>query len=66
MISRHVDLIALGVLLLAIAAFSAARQAVVLTLNGPVRYIRLDNPRTRVIIPTMPETPPAPPVLQRD
>jgi hypothetical protein len=72
LISRHVDLIALALLLFFIAVFSGAKHLVVMTLSGPVHYIRMDDGR-QVRMPGMPQMPIAPHVpklpriaLQRD
>ncbi len=59
MISKHIDLIAVAVLLLAIAIFSTAKHVVVMTLNGPVHYIHLDDGQ-EVRVPVMPQMPSAP------
>ena len=37
---KHVDLIAITVLLIAIALYSSARQAVLVTMHRPVHYIQ--------------------------
>ncbi len=58
-ISRHIDLIAVAILLFAIAIFSSAKHVVVMTLNGPVHYIHLDDGR-EVRTPAMPVMPRAP------
>ena len=69
MISKHVDLIAIALLLLMIAAFSGAKHVVVMTMSGPVHYYRLDDGR-QVRMPTMPAMPNVPQMprvpLQRD
>lgn len=68
MISRHVDLIAIALLLLAIAMFSGAKHIVIMTMSGPVHYFRMDNGR-EVRMPDMRDLPaPATPhlPLQRD
>ncbi len=72
MISRHVDLIAIALLLLAIAMFSGAKHIVVMTMSGPVHYFRMDDGH-EVRMPGMPELPAMPPLaptprvpLQRD
>ncbi len=72
MISKHVDLIAVGILLLAVAAFNSARQVVVVTMHGPIQYWRMDDNRAvrgpeMPQIPVMPEIPRVPRIpLQRD
>jgi hypothetical protein len=69
LISRHVDLIAIALLLLAIAMFSGAKRLVVMTMSGPVHYFRMDDGH-EVRMPEMPELPALPPLphvpLQRD
>ena len=72
MISKHIDLIAIGFLLLAMAAFSGARHAVIMTMSGPVHYIRMNSGQNvkMLVMPQMPEVPEVPDVpsisLQRD
>lgn len=51
MISKHVDLVAVIILLLAIALFSGAKRVVVMTMHGPVRYIHLDDGSREVRAP---------------
>lgn len=72
MISKHVDLIAIAILLFAIAAFSSAKHVVIMTLSGPAHYLRMDEAH-EVRLPEMPELPSIPRVprapkipLQRD
>jgi hypothetical protein len=55
--SKHIDLIAIAILLLAIAAFSTARRAVVMTVHGPAHYIYLDNGNRQVQVPRVPALP---------
>ncbi len=57
MISKHIDLVAIIILLLAIAVFSTARHAVLMTTHGPVRYIHLDNGNRQVRAPRVPSLP---------
>jgi len=68
-ISKHVDLIAIAILLLAVSIFSSARHVVVMTMHGPVHYFHMNDGR-EVRTPFMPEMPPVPRVpripLQRD
>ena len=59
MISKHVDLIAVGFLLVAVAVFSSAKQAVVMTFGGPVHYFRMEKGRD-VRVPAMPHAPALP------
>jgi hypothetical protein len=72
LISKHIDLIAIAFLLFVIAAFSGAKHVVVMTMSGPVHYIRMENNReVRVhVMPAMPEFPEVPRMprlpLQRD
>ena len=69
MISKHIDLIAIGILLTAVALFSGAKEVVVLTMGGPVHYLRMDH-GSQVKLPAMPEMPAMPRMpripLQRD
>ena len=69
MIAKHIDLIAVAFLLAAVVLFSSAKHVVVMTMRGPVHYLRLDNGR-QVRVPAMPEMPAAPHFpripLQRD
>jgi hypothetical protein len=69
LISKHVDLIAIGFLLTAIALFSGAKHVVVMTMGGPVHYFKLDNGR-EVRVPAVPRIPAVPQMpripLQRD
>ncbi len=51
MISKHVDLVAVVILLLAAAVFSTAKRVVVMTMHGPVRYIHLDDGNRQVRAP---------------
>jgi hypothetical protein len=50
-ISKHVDLVAVVILLLAAAVFSTAKRVVVMTMHGPVRYIHLDDGNRQVRAP---------------
>jgi hypothetical protein len=69
LISKHVDLIAIGFLLAIIALFSSAKHVVVMTMGGPVHYFRLDSGR-EVRVPAVPQVPAVPHMpripLQRD
>ncbi len=56
MISRHIDLIAIAILLFAVGLFTAAKQVVVVTMHGPVRYLQMDEGR-QVRSPRMPGVP---------
>ena len=57
MISKHIDLIAIAILLLAVGLFGAARQVVIVTMyGGPVRYLRMDHGR-QVRAPRVPGLP---------
>ncbi len=64
MISKHIDLIAIAILLLAVGLFSAAKQVVIVTLHGPVRYLHMDDGREVRSPEFMPHVPRIP--LQRD
>jgi hypothetical protein len=56
LISRHIDLIAIAILLFAVGLFTAAKQVVVVTMHGPVRYLHMDDGR-QVRAPRMPAVP---------
>jgi hypothetical protein len=56
MIGKHVDLIAIGVLLCGIALYSAARDSMVVTVT-PQKRIILSSPRCRPPAVAVPEIP---------
>jgi hypothetical protein len=51
--SRHIDLIAIAILLLAIATVSAARHAAITAMHRQIRVIRLDNGPRQVRLPRL-------------
>jgi hypothetical protein len=69
LISKHVDLIAIALLLSVIGLFSTAKHLVVMTMGGPVHYFRMDNGH-QVRVPAVPKVPEMPRIpripLQRD
>jgi len=64
LIQKHIDLVAVVILLLAIAVFSTAKRAVVMTMHGPVHYIHMDDGNRQVRVPRVPPLPRI--SLQRD
>ncbi len=63
MIAKHVDLIAVGILVLVAVLFSGVKDVVVLGLHGSIHHIRTDQGR-EVHMPPMPEMPAMPKVPQ--
>ena len=58
MISKHIDILAVGALLLAMAFFSSARHAIVLSRIGqPSRYFGLKPQNPVIIVPRVPRPP---------
>ena len=62
--SKHVDLIAVGVLLTGIAIFTQARQVVVFELGKQVRLVRIMPQRKVVIVPSCTPAPPPLPFVR--
>jgi len=56
MIAKHVDLIAIGILLSGIALYSAARDAMVVTVTSQKRIV-VSSPRCRPPVASVPEIP---------